>query len=120
MANPTPFHERTQPLCLTYHWKEWAGYHAVCTYGYSPEREYNAVRQGCGMLDVTPLFKYDVRGPGAADFLDRVMVKRVSKMKPGRMTYLCWCDERGKVIDDGTVARIGPEHFRVTAAAPSL
>ena len=72
------------------------------------------------MLDVTPLFKYAVRGTGAAEFLDRVMVKRVSKMKPGRMTYLCWCDERGKVIDDGTVARLGPEHFRVTSAAPSL
>ena len=120
MPEPTPFHERTERLCQTYKWKEWAGYHAVCTYGLSAEREYNAIRQGSGLLDATPLFKYDLRGSEAGVFLNRIMVKRVSTMKPGRMTYLCWCDEKGKVLDDGTVACLAEDHFRVTSAAPAM
>ena len=115
----TPFHERTKERCLTYRWKDWAGYHAVCTYGLSPDREYNAIRQGSAVIDVTPLFKYDVRGPDAAAFLARIMVRDVGKLKPGRMTYLCWCDDDGFVLDDGTCARLDDETFRVTSAAPA-
>jgi len=120
MPSPTPFHPRTQPLCETYRWKEWAGYYAVCIYGYSAEREYNAVRQGAGLLDVTPLMKYDVAGKDAARFLSRVMVRDIEKLKPGRMTYLCWCDGAGKVLDDGTCANLGDGRFRVTSAAPAF
>lgn len=120
MPQPTPFHERTRERCITYQWKYWAGYYAVCTYGLSPEREYNAIRQSAGLLDVTPLFKYDVRGPDAAAFLSRLMVRNLSKLKVGRMTYLCWCDDAGKVLDDGTCARLAEDHFRVTSAAPSF
>ena len=119
MPIPSPFHARTQALCETYKWKDWAGFYAVCTYTQSLEREYSAIRQGVAMFDVTPLFKYDVRGVDAAEFLARVMVRNVGRMKPGRMTYLCWCDDAGKVLDDGTCARLAPDHFRVTAAAPS-
>jgi aminomethyltransferase len=116
----TPFHPRTQAACLTYKWKDWAGYHAVCRYGLSPEREYNAVRQASGLIDVTPLFKYEVRGPEAGRFLSRVLVRDVSGEKVGRMRYLCWCDGDGKVLDDGTVARLGEDHFRLTSAAPAM
>ncbi len=120
MPIPTPFHERTQQLCLTYKWKDWAGYYAVCVYGLSPEREHNALRQGAGLLDVTPLFKYDVAGPDAAAFLSRVMVRDITKLKPGRMSYLCWCDDHGKVLDDGTCANLGDGSYRVTSAAPAM
>jgi aminomethyltransferase len=120
MALPTPFHERTRAHCLSYKWKHWAGYSSVCSYGLSPEREYNAIRQGAGLLDVSPLYKYDVCGPLAATFLSRVMVRDVTTLKPGRMTYLCWCDDDGKVIDDGTCANLGDGRYRVTAAAPAL
>ena len=67
-----------------------------------------------------PLFKYEVHGPDAAAYLSSVTVKDVSKLEPGRVTYLCWCDDDGKVVDDGTVARLDDEHFRVTAAEPAL
>src|SRR5262245_48913345 len=103
MPRPSPFHERTRELCLTYKWKDWAGYYAVCLYGLSPDREYNAVRQGAGLLDVTPLYKYEVRGPEAGEFLTRLTVRELTSLGVGRMTYLCWCDGDGKVIDDGTV-----------------
>lgn len=119
MPLPTPFHDRTREACITYKWKDWAGYYAVCTYGLSPEREYNAIRQGSGMLDVTPLYKYEIRGPDAEPFLTRLTVRDLGKLATGRMTYLCWCDGAGKVIDDGTCARLGPGHYRLTAAAPA-
>jgi aminomethyltransferase len=101
-------------------WKDWAGYYAVCSYETTPDPEYFAFRHSAGLIDVTPLFKYEVTGPDAARFLARVMSRDIRKLKPGRVTYLCWCDDDGKVIDDGTVSRLGETHYRVTAAEPSL
>jgi aminomethyltransferase len=120
MPIPTPFHERTLPLCTSYRWKDWAGYCAVCSYDTSHEREYFAFRESAGLLDVTPLYKYEVSGPDAQGLLGRMMMRDVSKLKVGRVAYSCWCDDDGKVIDDGTVSRLAEDHFRVTAADPSL
>lgn len=99
-------------------WKEWAGYYAVSSYNVLHEPEYFAFRNAAGLLDVTPLFKYRVTGPGAADFLARVIVKDVRKLKVGRVSYCCWCTDEGKVVDDGTVMRRGEEDFFVTSADP--
>jgi len=118
MPLPTPFHPRTQARCESYAWKHWSGYYAVCHYDASPEREYNAVRNAAGLLDVTPLFKVDVSGPDAGALLDYVLSKPVSKLKRGRVTYLCWTDDRGKILDDGTCWRLGPDRWRLTAGAP--
>jgi aminomethyltransferase len=120
MPIPTPFHERTQSLCTSFRWKDWSGYCAVCSYDTSHEREYFAFRETAGLLDVTPLYKYEVSGPDAGALLGRMMVRDVSKLKVGRVGYTCWCDDDGKVIDDGTVSRLGESHFRVTAADPTL
>jgi aminomethyltransferase len=120
MPIPTPFHERTQALCTSYRWKDWSGYCAVCSFDTSHEREYFAFRESAGLLDVTPLYKYEVSGPDAAALLGRMMVRDVSKLNVGRVAYSCWCDDDGKVIDDGTVSRLGESQFRVTAADPTL
>jgi aminomethyltransferase len=120
MPLPTPFHPRTQPLCTSYRWKDWAGYAAVCSYDTTHEREYFAFRESAGLLDVSPLYKYEVSGPDAATLLSRMMVRDLAKLKVGRVAYTCWCDDAGKVIDDGTVARLEPDYFRVTAADPTL
>jgi len=119
MPIATPFHPVTSTLCKSMRWKDWAGYHAVCTYEPNHDAEYFAFRHSAGLIDVSPLFKYDVTGPDAAKFLARVTVRDIAKLKPGRMTYLCWCDDDGKVIDDGAIACIGPDHYRITAAEPS-
>jgi aminomethyltransferase len=119
VPRPSPFHERTSALCESWRYKDWAGWIAPSRYGHTLDAEYNAVRRGAGVLDVTPLYKYDIVGPDAGRFLARVMVRNVAKMKSGRMTYLCWCDDHGKVLDDGTCARLEKEWYRVTAAAPS-
>jgi aminomethyltransferase len=101
-------------------WKEWAGYYAVRSFDVHLDREYHAFRQAAGLIDVTPLYKYEVRGPDAAAFLSRIMVRDIGKLALGRMTYLCWCDHEGKVVDDGTVGHLDENHFRVTAAEPAF
>ncbi len=120
MPIPSPFHERTAPLCTSYRWKDWAGYYAVCSYDTTHDREYFAFREAAGMIDVTPLYKYEVRGPDAAALLSRMMVRDVRKLKVGRVGYTCWCDDAGKVVDDGTVSRLDEDYYRVTAADPTL
>jgi aminomethyltransferase len=115
---PTPFHQRTAALCSSLLYKEWAGYYAVRSYDTTLEREYFAIRHSAGLLDVTALYKYEVRGPDAGAFLSYVMVKDLRKLRPGRVTYLCWCDDDGKVVDDGTATRMAADHVRVTAAEP--
>ncbi|HLX09938.1 MAG TPA: aminomethyltransferase family protein [Thermoanaerobaculia bacterium] len=120
MPIPSPFHERTSKLCTSYRWKDWSGYAAVCSFDTNHDREYFAFRESAGLLDVSPLFKYEVYGPDAAALLSRMMVRDVGKLKVGRVGYSCWCDDHGKVIDDGTVARLGEDYYRVTAADPTL
>jgi aminomethyltransferase len=120
MPIPSPFHERTSKLCTSYRWKDWSGYAAVCSYDSTHEREYFAFRESAGLLDVSPLWKYDVQGPDAAALLSRMMVRDVGKLKVGRVGYSCWCDDYGKVIDDGTVTRLAEDYYRVTAADPTL
>lgn len=120
MPIPSPFHERTSKLCTSFRWKDWSGYAAVCSYDTTHDREYFAFRESAGLLDVSPLFKYEVYGPDAAALLSRMMVRDVSKLKVGRVGYSCWCDDHGKVIDDGTVTRLDEDYYRVTAADPTL
>ncbi|MCP3915138.1 MAG: aminomethyl transferase family protein [bacterium] len=119
MPIPTPFHPRTAPLCTSLYWKEWAGYHAVRSFDTTFEREYFAFRHAAGLIDVTPLYKYAIRGKDAGRFLSYVLVKDVTRLGVGRVTYLCWCDARGHVLDDGTVTRWDDAHYRLTSADPS-
>ena len=119
MPIPTPFHSRTTAVCESYEWRNWSGYLAAGLYEPSHEREYFAIRNAAGLIDVSPLFKYEVTGPDAARLVDRVVTRNIAKCKVGQVMYTPWCDEEGKVMDDGTVARLGDNHFRVTSADPS-
>jgi aminomethyltransferase len=116
----TAVHDRTSALCRTLDYRDWAGYFAVSAYEPHHEHEYNAIRNAAALIDVSPLFKYLITGRDAARFVDRVITRDVSSMAPGRVFYTPWCDEHGKVIDDGTVARLAGQVFRWTAADPSL
>ena len=120
MPIPSPFHPRTSELCTSLRWKDWSGYHAVCSYDTGHEREYFSFRHAAGLMDVTPLHKYEVIGPGAAAFLSRVMARNIHKLQVGQVAYCCWCDEAGMLLDDGTVWRLAENAFRVTAAEPNL
>ena len=116
----TPLHERTLPLCESLNYREWSGYYTVSAYESHHEHEYNAIRNAAALIDVSPLFKYMVTGPDAARLVDRLITRDVAKMSVGQVFYTPWCDEHGKVIDDGTVSRLGEETFRWTAADASL
>lgn len=120
MSIPSPFHPRTLALCRSMRWKDWAGYYAVCYYDTCHEREYFAIRESAGLLDISPLFKYDVEGPDAQNFLAFVMTRDISKLKIGRVAYCSWTDHLGKLLDDGTVTRLDLTRYRVTAAEPTL
>jgi aminomethyltransferase len=116
----TPLHERTFPLCESLNYREWSGYYTVSAYESHHEHEYNAIRNAAALIDVSPLFKYMVTGPDAAPLVDRLITRDVAKMTVGQVFYTPWCDEHGKVIDDGTVSRLADQTFRWTAADPSL
>jgi len=116
----TPFHSRTSALCESYSWRNWSGFLVASSYTLVPEMEYHAIRNAAALIDVSPLFKYRVTGRDAARFVDRIITRDVSRMSIGQVFYTPWCDEQGKVIDDGTVSRLGEQAFRWTAADPSL
>ena len=118
MPIATPFFPRTSELCTSMKWKEWAGYYAVSSYDVLHDWEYYAFRNSAGLLDVTPLFKYRVRGKDAAAYLSQIMVRDITKLKIGRVVYLCWCTHEGKVVDDGTVMRRDEDDFFLTSADP--
>jgi aminomethyltransferase len=114
------FHERTHALCESLNYRDWAGYYAVSAYETHHEHEYNAIRNACAAIDVSPLFKYRVAGRDATRLIDRLITRDVKKMSVGQVYYTPWCDEDGKVIDDGTVTRLAEQVYRWTAADPNL
>lgn len=120
MIPGTPFHSRTAPLCQAQNWRRWAGYIVASSYEPTVEREYYAIRTSAALIDVSPLYKYLVRGPGAVRLLDRVMTRAISRCAVGQVMYSPWCDSDGHVMDDGTISRLEDGAFRVTAADPNL
>lgn len=114
------FHERTLELCESLNYRDWAGYYAVSAYETHHEHEYNAIRNACALIDISPLFKYRITGPDAARLVNRIITRDASKMSVGQVYYTPWCDDDGKVIDDGTVTRVADQIFRWTAADPNL
>jgi aminomethyltransferase len=107
-------------MCESLNYREWSGYYAVSVYEMHHEHEYNAIRNSAAMIDITPLFKYRVTGRDATRFVNRVISRDINKVAVDQVIYCCWCDPEGKVIDDGTITRLGENEYRWTAADPSL
>ena len=116
----TPFHTRTSALCEGENWQDWSGFLSANMYELDHIHEYNAVRIAAALFDISPLYKYYVRGRDALALLNRMVTRDVSKCRIGQVMYTAWCDDDGKIIDDGTVARLGDDLYRVTAAIPTL
>jgi aminomethyltransferase len=116
----TAFHERTFALCESLNYREWSGYYSVSTYESHHEHEYNAIRNAAALIDISPLFKYRIAGADATRLVDRIVTRDMNKVSPGQVIYTPWCDEQGKVIDDGTVARLDENTYRWTAADPNF
>lgn len=116
----TAFHERTFKLCESLSYREWSGYYTVSVYETHHEHEYNAIRNAAALIDISPLFKYSVTGRDATKFVNRVIARDIHRVSVGQVIYCCWCDEHGKVIDDGTITRLEENAYRWTAADPNL
>src|SRR5437762_7253781 len=116
----TAFHERTFALCQSLNYREWSGYYTVSVYEVHHEHEYNAIRNASALIDISPLYKYMITGKDATRLVNRVITRDIKKVKVGQVIYCCWCDEEGKVIDDGTISRLEENVYRWTAADPSL
>ncbi len=101
-------------------YREWSGYYAVSVYEMHHDHEYNAIRNASALFDISPLYKYLVTGSDATKFVNRVITRDITKAKIGQVIYCCWCDEQGKVIDDGTITRLDENMYRWTAADPSI
>ena len=116
MSVGTAFFPREKDLNTKLAWGEWSGYFSAAVYADFHDIEYNAIREAAAVVDISPLYKYEVSGPDATRLLDRVMTRDISKLAVDRVYYSPWCDEEGKVMDDGTVARLSDDTYRITAA----
>ncbi|CAN5805158.1 aminomethyltransferase family protein [soil metagenome] len=120
MSIGSPFDARTEPLNVRRQWRQWSATFAASAYAPHIDIEVNAIRNAAALIDVSPLFKVRLSGPDATRLVDRVVTRDVSTVEPGRVIYSPWCDEDGKVIDDGTLHRLDDGSWRWTAAEPLL
>ena len=120
MLRESPFHSRTSAICESWEWRGWAGYLAASSYQLIGSMEYYAIRHSAGLLDITPLYKYEIKGKDSLALLSRVVTRDARKLVPGQIYYTPWCDDRGDVVDDGTLWNFGGGVYRLTAAEPNL
>jgi aminomethyltransferase len=88
----------------------WNGYCLPMHYGNAGE-EYAAIRDLCGMFDISPMKKYRVRGADAGAFLDRVLTAPVSQLADMKAAYGLLCNEEGFLLDDGIVTRFSSDNY---------
>ena len=110
----TPFHQRVEAHSLVKSWSGWNGYQTPRVLD-TLAAEYFAMRSACSVMDLTPMEKYRITGPDAVKFLNRLVVRDISGLKPGRVTYVLWCNDEGKVLDDGTIFHLGEAGYRLCA-----
>lgn len=115
----TPFYPRQETLCLTEQWHQWKAYIAADSFS-DVELEYFCVRNQAAVFDLTPMSKYRVTGPDAMAFFNRIFTRDISKLAVGRVGYGVWCDTEGRVIDDGTLFRLGEDDYRLCSQERQL
>lgn len=111
----TPFHERARQLSQVDSFVPWAGYTTVDVFT-TVEQEYFAIRNAATLYDLTPMVKYRIAGKDAVRYLNRLVTRDVSKLKPGRVSYCVWCNDAGHIIDDGTIFCMAPGEYRLCTA----
>ena len=115
----TPFHARARELAQIDQYIPWAGYTTVDVFS-SVEQEYFAIRNATTLFDLTPMVKYRIAGRDALEYLNRLVTRDLRKLKVGRVSYVVWCNDRGHVLDDGTIFRLGEQEFRLCTAERQL
>ncbi|MCB5411472.1 aminomethyltransferase family protein [Pseudogemmobacter faecipullorum] len=108
----TPFHPRLAPLNRQQNWGAWAGYLAAGCFG-DAAIEHTAIRNTATLYDISPMIKYRITGPDAVAYLNRLTLRDAGALAPGQVQYTAWCDDQGKLMDDGTLFRLGEADFRL-------
>ena len=111
----TPFHRRARELSQVDSFVPWAGYTTVDVFT-TMEQEYFAIRNATTLYDLTPMVKYRIVGPDALAYLNRLVSRDLSKLRPDRVAYCVWCNDAGHLVDDGTVFRLGSDEYRLCTA----
>lgn len=93
--------------------EDWNGMGTAWTYDSDPDAEHDAVREGVGMFDMSPLKKIFVRGPDARMVLDHLTTRDMSKITPGQATYLCVLTDEGTMADDAIVSNNGGDEWMI-------
>ncbi|MFQ5985422.1 MAG: aminomethyltransferase family protein, partial [Alphaproteobacteria bacterium] len=119
LLRETAFHPRIAPLVLSGQWGRWAGYVTVTCFE-DVTHEYFAIRNAASLFDISPLMKYRVTGRDAARFVNRLLTRNIGKCAPGRACYGVWCDDEGKVVEDGTVFRLAANEFQINSQERNL
>lgn len=96
-------------------WLDIFGYGIPLSWGDVPA-EYNAVRNHAAAMEFSMLLKFDVRGDGAIETVNKVFSRDISGMTAGKIAYGCIVNDDGMMIDDYTVFVYGPEHVRMIGA----
>jgi sarcosine oxidase subunit alpha len=113
-AKRSPMHARHRELSANI---RWAGdWRRPYDYG-DPDGETLAVHERAGLIDVSTLGKLLVQGPQAGELLDMLYPNRVSDLRVGRVRYGVLTSEAGRILDDGTICRLGEESFYVTTTS---
>jgi aminomethyltransferase len=120
MPLPTPFYAQQVAACESNEWRNWSGYMGPSLYEPTHEREYYAVRNSAGLLDISPLYKYAITGADATLLLNRVMTRDMGRCRVGQVVYSPWCDEAGDMIQDGNIMRLAEQEYLLSAAEPTL
>ena len=113
------FHERQAALNLRDAWSSWNGF-KFADYYYDVDYEYFCIRNTCGTYDICPMQKYLIEGADALAMLDRMVTRDLNKLRINRVTYVVWCNDSGRMIDDGTIFRLGESKFLLTCGSPCL
>ena len=116
---PGPFHDRLEALNHQRAWMNWMGVASPAVLD-TVEFEYFAIRNQATLFDVSPMMKYRIAGPDAEAVANRLVTRDISKLRPGRVAYVIWCDEAGDVVDDGTLFRLSATEFRLCCQEPQL
>ena len=110
----SPFHECLKANDLLNEWHQWNGY-TVPNALFDAELEYFAIRNAAAVFDLSPMCKYRIIGDDAEAFVNRLVTRDMSRVVPGQVAYVAWCDEQGQLLDDGTVFHLAPGEYRLCA-----
>jgi len=115
--NRTHFYERAEPMNIRNAWASWNGY-KFAEYYYDAEYEYFCVRNTCATYDICPMQKYQVKGADATAMLNRMVTRDISRLPLNRVTYVVWCTDEGRMVDDGTIFRLADDEYMLTCGSP--